>query len=106
MSDAAASTNEGFVKLISNDGFVCYLPKPVACGSGTIRSLLSSSEDFMEARTNELTFQVIRGPILEKVCQYLFYKHKYDQTWTDIPEFPIEPEIALELLMTSDFLDV
>ncbi|KAJ1659529.1 elongin C [Dispira simplex] len=95
-----------YIKLISNDDYVFHVHKYVAKGSGAIRNLLGGSGQFVESKTNEFTFRDIRGPILEKVCQYLYYKYKYDGLWTEIPEFPIEPEIALELLMTADFLDV
>lgn len=59
----------------------------------------------MEAREGVITFREISTPILEKVCQYWYYKLKYTNVTTEIPEFPIEPEIALELLMAANFLD-
>lgn len=46
-----------------------------------------------------------RAIILEKVCQYLYFKVRYANTTAEIPEFKVEPEIALELLMAADFLD-
>lgn len=33
------------------------------------------------------------------------YKVRYTNSSTEIPEFPIAPEIALELLMAANFLD-
>lgn len=47
-----------------------------------------------------------RAVILEKVCKYLYYKAKYTDATGEIPEFKIEPEIALELLMAADFMEV
>ena len=41
----------------------------------------------------------------QKVIQYLHYKVKYANSTQRIPEFPIEPEMALELLMASNFLE-
>ncbi|RKP39300.1 BTB/POZ protein [Dimargaris cristalligena] len=105
LNEQQDNDDQSYIRLVSNDGFVMHIHKSVAKGSGAVRNLLASSGQFMESKTNEFAFRDIRGPILEKVCQYLYYKHKYDQTWTDVPEFPIEPEIALELLMTADFLD-
>lgn len=60
---------------------------------------------FTESIQNEIFFREIRGVILEKVCQYLVYKNKYQNSTTEIPEFVIEPDIALELMMAADFLD-
>ena len=36
---------------------------------------------------------------------YFLYKVRYTNSSTEIPEFPIAPEIALELLMAANFLD-
>lgn len=43
--------------------------------------------------------------VLQKVCMYFTYKVRYTNSSTEIPEFPIAPEIALELLMAGNFLD-
>jgi hypothetical protein len=51
----------------------------------------------------------INAVILEKAIQYLYYKNKYNQRGDDdddIPQFIIEPEIAVELLMASNFLGI
>lgn len=53
---------------------------------------------------------VIRSAVLEKVVEYLEWVHKYMDAseGTRIPDFEktIPPELALELLITADFLDV
>ena len=46
-----------------------------------------------------------RSHVLSKVCQYFTYKVRYTNSSTEIPEFPISREIALELLMAANFLD-
>lgn len=46
-----------------------------------------------------------RSHVLQKVCMYFTYKVRYTNSSTEIPEFPIAPEIALELLMAGNFLD-
>jgi transcription elongation factor B subunit 1 len=110
---AAAATAQPeqteYVKLISHDQFVFVLDKKIAIRSGTIRTMLSGSGQFTESLNNEITFRNISSTILEKVCQYLHYNYRYSTPALgerDIPEFPIEPEYALELLMTANFLDV
>lgn len=51
-----------------------------------------------------------RAAVLEKVVEYLEWNNKYKDAseGTRIPDFQknIPPELALELLMTADFLDV
>ena len=39
------------------------------------------------------------------VCGYFEYKARYTNSAMEIPEFPIAPEVALELLMAANFLD-
>ncbi len=60
---------------------------------------------FTEQQSGEICFREISTPILEKVIQYFYYKVKYTNSTSEIPEFPIDPEIALELLMAANFLD-
>ena len=50
-------------------------------------------------------FREIPSHVLQKVCQYFIYKVRYTNSSTEIPEFYIPPEIALELLMAANFLD-
>lgn len=55
--------------------------------------------------SNQVNFREIPSYVLEKVCQYFTYKIKYTNSSQEIPDFPIAPEIALELLMAAKFLD-
>jgi len=72
--------------------------------SKTIKTMLESP--MMESQKNTITFAEISTPILEKTLQYCQYKVRYQGSTGKIPEFVIEPEIALELLMCSNFLDL
>ena len=68
----------------------------------------------------QVNFREIPSHVLQKVCMYFTYKtrwapskgvgieishSRYTNSSTEIPEFPIPPEIALELLMAANFLD-
>lgn len=66
---------------------------------------LCFSGQFAENETNEVNFREIPSHVLSKVCMYFTYKVRYTNSSTEIPEFPIAPEIALELLMAANFLD-
>ena len=71
-----------------------------------VQSLLHSDGAlFSESNSGEIRFPEISAPILEKVCQYFYFKLKYSNSTQTIPEFEIEPTIALDLLMASNFLD-
>ena len=61
---------------------------------------------FTEEVEGKINFEDISSQILEKVIQYFYFKLKYtNRTSEEIPEFQIDPEIALELLMAANFLD-
>ncbi|EEB08078.2 elongin C [Schizosaccharomyces japonicus yFS275] len=93
-----------FVKLVSCDGFEYILKKEIACVSGTIKTMLEDAK-FAEAQNNECHFPEIRSDLLEKVCDYMHYNFTY-KNQTDVPDFDIPPEMVLELLVASAYLDV
>ncbi len=99
------TTNKpGWVKITSGSGQEFCIERKAAMVSGTIKSMLNGNP-FAESINNEVVFRDIATPILEKVIHYLYYKLKYPISSSDSPEFIIEPEIALELLMAANFLD-
>jgi len=93
------------VKLISSDGHTFICDRKCALVSGTIKSMLSGPGAFSEQTLGEINFREISTPILEKVIQYFYYKLRYTEYNQEIPEFVIEKDIALELLMAANFLD-
>lgn len=94
-----------YVKLVSSDGHEFIVKRDHALTSGTIKAMLSGPGQFAENETNEINFREIPSHVLQKVCMYFTYKVRYTNSSTEIPEFPIAPEIALELLMAANFLD-
>ncbi|XP_038057608.1 elongin-C [Patiria miniata] len=94
-----------YVKLVSSDGHEFYVKRDLALTSGTIKAMLSGPGTFAEHEANEVCFREIPSHVLCKVCMYFTYKVRYTNSSTEIPEFPIAPEIALELLMAANFLD-
>lgn len=93
-----------YVKLISAEGHEFYVERNVAmAGSGTIRNMLEGQ--FKESNENVVRFPDISGYILERVVRYMYYKAQHSQSTTRIPEFVIEPEIALELVIAARYLD-
>jgi len=93
------------VKLISSDGHQFIIDRRAALVSGTIKSMLSGPGTFTEQELGEINFREISTPILEKVIQYFYYNLRYSNSTVEIPEFEVQPEIALELLMAANFLD-
>ena len=52
----------------------------------------------------EYTTEKCSGVILEKVCEYLYYKDRYENQ-NNVPDMDIAPELSLELALAADFLD-
>ncbi|KAM8912843.1 elongin-C-like [Lycaon pictus] len=98
-----------YIKLVSSDGHEFIVKREHALTLGTRKAMLSGPGQLAENKTNEgresLDAQEIPSCVLSKACTYFTYKFCYTNSSTVIPEFPIAPETALELLMTMTFLD-
>lgn len=68
----------------------------------------SPPKDHSRLTTEPSPFNVLTrhhsGVVLEKVCEYLYYKQKYAEA-QEVPDMDIPPEICLELLIAGDYLD-
>ncbi len=93
-----------YVKLISADYQEFFLDREIACASSTIIRTMVEGQ-FREARDRIIRFPNISGYILERVVRYLLYKAQYSNSIARIPDFVIEPEVALELLIAAKYLD-
>mmetsp|Transcript_1223 Transcript_1223/g.1572 ORF Transcript_1223/g.1572 Transcript_1223/m.1572 type:complete len:107 (-) Transcript_1223:64-384(-) len=102
ISDSDEENHQQYVKLVSAEGAEYWVHRKCANVSGTIKAMLSGR--FAESK-GEITFAEIRSVILEKVIQYMYYKVRYTNSKTKIPEHDIPPELALEILMAANFLD-
>merc|ERR1712205_34895 len=105
MADEDEEKPPAVVKLISSEGHEFIIEKDAAMVSGTIKNMLSAPGMFVES-SGEIRFPEMNAQVLEKVCQYFHYKLKFtNSTQPQIPEFVIEPDVALELLMAANYLD-
>lgn len=86
----------------SNDGFEFVVERRFALVSGTIKAMLTGS--FAESK-GEARFPEIRGEVLERVVQYFHHKVKYHNSRVPIPDFPVPPELSLDMLLAANFLD-
>mmetsp|Transcript_7298 Transcript_7298/g.17795 ORF Transcript_7298/g.17795 Transcript_7298/m.17795 type:complete len:107 (-) Transcript_7298:233-553(-) len=104
MADEENEQERVYVKLVSSEGHEIFLDRSIAiAASGTIRTTLEGP--FREAQDNVIRLPEIATSILIRVVRYMHYKAKYSNARERIPEFTIEPEYALELLIASKYLD-
>ena len=102
--------NSMFVKLISQDGHEFIVKREHAFMSATIQGMLSGPGEIAADETNEVRLGEIPSHILSRVCMFFSYKVRYanppdGDDAPEAPEFVIDEDIALELLMASNFLD-
>uniref|UniRef100_A0A8C5ETG4 Elongin-C n=1 Tax=Gouania willdenowi TaxID=441366 RepID=A0A8C5ETG4_GOUWI len=67
--------------------------KEHALVSGTIKAMLSGPGQFVENETNEIKFREIPSHA------------QHTNSSTEVPDFPVSPEITLELFIAANFLD-
>mmetsp|Transcript_45491 Transcript_45491/g.90090 ORF Transcript_45491/g.90090 Transcript_45491/m.90090 type:complete len:114 (-) Transcript_45491:99-440(-) len=94
-----------YIRLISADGHQFYLDRRVAYECDTFRKM-AEQEGFKEGQTKDINLPTITGKLLEKVIEYLYYKYKYTDSKVAIPEFPIEDDIVLDLLLVANYLNL
>lgn len=69
--------------------------------------MLGGPGGYVEQEKGEINFPEISGKTLEQTVQYFYYKLRHTNPSSNhtLPEFKIEPESALELLMAANYLD-
>lgn len=92
-----------YIKLISAEGSEIFLARRIALQVETMRAMLEGN--FRESEEGVIRFPDISASALEKVVKYMHYKDRYASCNTRIPEFSIEPEEALELLVAASYLN-
>jgi len=111
MRSADQKPEEDWVRLTSTDGFSFVVKRKVATASETLKNMLNADSNFAEALSHTCPITE-RGAVVEKVCEYMAFKAYYMSAApnTEIPvnEFMerIPPEVALELLLAADYLEV
>ena len=101
-STTAASTDS--ISLLSNDGARLPLPRAVACQSRVLASSLGAAGTPFRA-TAEVSLP-FAAAVVQAVCDYLLWRHTHTGSALPPPEFPVPPEIALDLLAAADFLEL
>jgi transcription elongation factor B subunit 1 len=96
-----------YVKLISCDGDEFFVNRSVALCSGTIRAMLTGPGRWAEnsGPIPTIQFENINTPILERICQYFYYRARFDRSAPPLPAFPIDTQSIVKLLLAADFLD-
>mmetsp|Transcript_112155 Transcript_112155/g.281074 ORF Transcript_112155/g.281074 Transcript_112155/m.281074 type:complete len:116 (+) Transcript_112155:67-414(+) len=94
-----------YLRLVSADGHQFYLDRRIAYECDTFRKMVEQ-EGFKEGQLNEIKLPTITGKLLQKVIEYLYYKYKYTDAKTTIPDFPIDDDVVLDLLLVANYLNL
>lgn len=94
------------VTLVSSEQEEIKVSREVAVVSSTLRTML---EGPFKEKNGRIELPSIDSRVLQKVVEYLEYNQQYkdaDREVEDVPEFEIPTEMALELLLAADYLDI
>lgn len=99
--------NASYVKIVSADGHNFYIKKEYALFSGTIRAMFSTAGSSIDPESeNVVTLHNIYSDVVAIICDYLTYKGSYNDAILRLPPFSINPELSLQVIAASNFLDV
>ena len=79
-----------YIKLVSAEGSEIFLSRRIALQVETLRVMLEGN--FRESEEGVIRFPDISHSALEKVVKYLYYRDRYANSASRIPEFVIDPE--------------
>lgn len=94
------------VTLVSGDQEEVTISREAASVSSTLKAMLDGS--FAE-KSERIELPTLDSRVLQKVGEYLEYNLQYadaDKEVDDMPEFEIPTEMALELLLAADYLNI
>ncbi|CAJ0577164.1 unnamed protein product, partial [Mesorhabditis spiculigera] len=100
-------TTANYICLASKDGHEFYLPLKCAEVSTTIKAMITGPGSVTEdGENNIIYFRDINAKTLLQVCRYFNYRYEFSRSISpEIPEFNIDADSAVDLLMASNFLD-
>jgi hypothetical protein len=59
---------------------------------------------YEEDEVNDVNLKDIESAALNRACEYLCYYERYTDAWYQIPEFPIEEKLCVDLLLCANFM--
>eukprot|EP00762_Andalucia_godoyi_P001237 ANDGO_04758.mRNA.1 Elongin-C len=93
--------------LLTQDGFEILIAQDLASYSKVLQAFLAEREASGAAESPNAAFSIpFRSDLVERAIQYLHYKKKWDHEPDERPQFPIDPESALQLILVADFLQI
>ena len=96
------------VCLISKDGDRFAVVRSDAMKSSQLSGMMTGPGSAEEGEVNEINLTDISTHTLKIVCEYLWYKSFY--TWPKweepIPDFAIDKDDAIDVLLAANFLDI
>mmetsp|Transcript_31446 Transcript_31446/g.90168 ORF Transcript_31446/g.90168 Transcript_31446/m.90168 type:complete len:114 (-) Transcript_31446:178-519(-) len=94
-----------YLKIVSADGHHFYLDRRIAYECDFFRKT-AEQEPVKDGQPQELPPLKVTGKLLEKVIEYLYYRYKYTDSKVAIPEFPIDDDVVLDLLLVANDLNL
>jgi len=97
--------DSSFVKLVSKDEHIYYVPRRILKYSETLLNMLQGpSAVTNDVDTNEIVLTEISSCALSRICEYLSYYDNNQESWYNVPDFPLEEKSAPDILIAACFL--
>ncbi|RZF46956.1 hypothetical protein LSTR_LSTR011224 [Laodelphax striatellus] len=95
-----------YIKLISSDGHEFIIRRKYAIVSIKIKQMLSGPKQIEEDKTNALEFTEYKIPshLMQKLCIYFTYRVFYTNYSSEVPDFPLTIQEAVELYKVAKYL--
>ncbi|KAF8634702.1 hypothetical protein AX15_000758 [Amanita polypyramis BW_CC] len=110
-SDGSKASDSDWIRVTSADGFTFMIRRKIANISGTMRSMLDTQNNFVEAVSRTCPVDQ-RGIIVQKMIEYMLFRAHFENVGPK-EEIPIHeileripPEIVLELLLAADYQEM
>lgn len=91
-----------YITLVASDGSRYVLPRTAACLSATVRASLDN--EFLASVKDEVKLPSISGVVLEKTAEYAVCAN--EGTVEAVEKFNLPTELALEVLVAADYLQL
>lgn len=98
------SSSPEFIRLKSDDGVEVVVQREIIPYSNVLSMFLDETLEWEEAQTGVIQLGGFSGRMLERLAAYLYYRQRYEGQ-ENFPDFSMEPEEALSMLLVGDYLD-
>lgn len=101
----AISVSPSIVCLVSHEGDEFAVERELVLQSKVLSMFLSPELNFCESRTSVIRLHDIPSRVLVRIIDYLRHRKQHEGD-PNAPEWPMQAQESLDLLLAADYLDL